>query len=111
MAKANTQTLCFMCGTSHGDRARERVGYVRIGMENFWERMLRGYDLDKPFGIEFGTGRGGLREQERFGIEDPRAERFVEPMRKLVLLAVRRAIRIGLVSKEQILEAIEQESS
>lgn len=111
MAKANTQALCLLCGVSHGDRARKRVGYIRIGIENYWERMLREYDLNKPFGVEFGTGRGGLRELERFGIDDPRAARFVEPMGQLVLLAARRAIRIGLVSKEQILEAIEQESS
>lgn len=109
MARGNTQALCLLCGTSHGDRAQQRVGYVRIGIENYWDRMLREYDLDKPFGIEFGTGKGGLEKYERFGIDDPRAERFIEPMGKLVLLAVRRAIRIGLVGKEELLGAIEEE--
>ena len=111
MARGNTQSLCLMCGAAHGDRARERVGYIRMGIENYWERMVREYDLDKAFGIEFGTGKGGLREWEYFDIDDARAERFIEPMGKLLILAVRRAIRTGLVTKEEVLEAIEQESA
>lgn len=113
MLQGYDQALCALCGTAHGRRARERVkvsprSYIRVGIENHWDRQLREFEIDKPFGVTQGVGKGGRKDIEYFGIDDPRAEPFLEPIGKLSLLCLKRYLRLGLITKEQVMEVLNE---
>ena len=107
------QVVCPMCGTSHGNRARRKVGYVRLGIESHWDRLIREYNMDKCFAHVQGTGRGGFQEVEEIDAQDPRAKPFVGPMKRLMLMAIEHYIQIGVIDPSEVqakLEEIEEAS-
>lgn len=105
MSKKNVQALCPVCGSSHGYRYKpsQRKGYVRLGdPENYWEQALAKYDIDKPFGIEFGTGKAGLANWNYLDIQDASVKPFLRPIAGLVLKAIERLVTQGLIGKADI---------
>jgi len=106
---AYDQALCSLCGSAHGTRARERIKgrtgrtIYRFGVENWWTRLLQEWEMDKPFGVtQKANGRGKPMDIEYWDIDDPRAEPFIAPMRELLLLNIQRALKQGLISKEEV---------
>lgn len=111
---AYDQALCPMCGTAHGTRAKVRKygrtgkTLYRFGMQNHYARLLEEWDENKPFGVtQKANGRGQPMDIEYWELDDPRAEPFVEPMKALMLLSVKRALKQGLITAEEVTQAIE----
>lgn len=116
MSQYYHQALCPVCCTAHGTSAsqRIRIGTLRngrphmmpIGIRNHWQRMLEMYRIDKEFGVSQRTGRAGFADVELWGPDDPRAEEFKEPMKKIFLMSIQRMIQQGIITREEVEEVL-----
>jgi len=117
------QAICPLCGRAagksaavrvHSDDVPTQVGFptkrrckrtvYRFGVRNHWERMLEMWDPEKPFGCSQEGGRRGRMEVTYFEADDPRAEPFLPPMRELMLRSIRRFLKQGLITQEDLNE-------
>ena len=112
------QVICPLCGTAHGERARERYKvrsrtgriytYARWDMENYWERMLREYDDDKPFAVVHETGRGKFKNFKYISFDDPLADPYRAYVGELVLRVLRNFLRKGIITVSQVEEILDE---